>query len=277
MNDDENFYGFIYLWENTHPEVKEHKFYIGQHKGHPDDGYIGGGTIFQKVYWCKKFKGFWRRKIIEKCNDQKSLDEAEKRHIKEHNAVESNLYCNLALGGKEGNKNTPEIRKKISESRKGKPSWNKGLTNLPKHSTNTKIKRLKSKEKFYAPIFEQREQHIKLILEKQGYVKVMELAKEPGFNKGISANTIRKMVEKNLIKMYTFGYNDVRYIPIEKDFEQDIINFIKNNKNVKRDDIHQNIELSKGTTNNLLLKLQKENKIKNIRGYRENYFIINNL
>ena len=63
MSDD--YYGFIYLWENTHPEATIHKKYIGQHIGTIDDGYIGSGAIFTRRFYSKKYRGFWKRKILQ--------------------------------------------------------------------------------------------------------------------------------------------------------------------------------------------------------------------
>lgn len=38
--------GFVYVWFN----VTNHRYYIGSHKGHPNDGYIGSGFAFKSAY-----------------------------------------------------------------------------------------------------------------------------------------------------------------------------------------------------------------------------------
>lgn len=51
--------GFIYLWWDT----KRNLYYLGSHKGTPDDGYIGSNKRFQSAY--KSRPHTFRRKIIE--------------------------------------------------------------------------------------------------------------------------------------------------------------------------------------------------------------------
>ncbi len=47
--------GFVYRWYDT----SNGKFYVGSHKGTPDDGYVGGGTLFRRAY-AKRPESFVR-------------------------------------------------------------------------------------------------------------------------------------------------------------------------------------------------------------------------
>ena len=48
--------GFVYRWY----DASNGKFYIGSHKGSPDDGYLGGGAqLFRRAY-AKRPESFIR-------------------------------------------------------------------------------------------------------------------------------------------------------------------------------------------------------------------------
>lgn len=138
-------YGYIYETTN----LINGKKYIGKHKFNKfDKNYYGSGTNLKKAlnkYGKENFKVI----ILEEVNtNQEDLDKAEIRWIEAANAVRSDKYYNNSYGGEnEGwypyhkvikdnpglnpwlNRNhTEETKKKISESRKGKIPWNKGLT-----------------------------------------------------------------------------------------------------------------------------------------------------
>ena len=197
--DNLHYIGFIYFWENTHPDAIKHKFYIGQHIGRTDDGYIGSGVIFIKRFYCKKYRGHWRRTILEHCNTVDELNAAEIKHIATHNATTDQSYCNVRNGEKNG-KHSHTTRNKISLACKGRSPWNKGLTGLPKQTNETKAKRLESRKLFYSPIFQKREEHIIKIIKDTGSIKVVELATHDSFTLRIAANTIRHLVNQHKIK-----------------------------------------------------------------------------
>lgn len=86
--------GFVYKWTNS----VNNKYYIGSHKGHVTDGYIGSGLIFRNAvrkYGIKHFK----REILYVGIDYRSTEEM---ILKQHNAASDNLSYNMkneALGG----------------------------------------------------------------------------------------------------------------------------------------------------------------------------------
>lgn len=47
--------GFVYRWYDH----SNGKFYIGSHKGNPNDGYLGGGVLFRRAY-AKRPESFTR-------------------------------------------------------------------------------------------------------------------------------------------------------------------------------------------------------------------------
>jgi hypothetical protein len=205
--------GFIYLWENTHPEARKHTKYIGQHIGTVDDGYIGGGVIFVKKFYCKKYRGFWKRKILQFCSNEYDLNEAEKKWINKHNALNDPLFCNIREGGDNGRhsaKTKQKIKKSIKQS--GRVPWNKGITGVFKQSEITKNKRRESFKRHFEPIRQARKEYVLKLIIKNGSVKVSELQYEPGFTLKKAANIIKEMRDTGAVKMKYFGLNDVRYV-----------------------------------------------------------------
>jgi hypothetical protein len=136
--EDETYYGFIYLWENQHPDATKYKKYIGQHVGRIDDGYTGSGTIFKKYFYSKKYYGFWYRTILKYCKTKQELDDAEITFINEVDAVNNILFCNSKSGGTgKGGILSEDARRKMSESKQGKTPWNKGIPCA--HETKLKL------------------------------------------------------------------------------------------------------------------------------------------
>jgi group I intron endonuclease len=122
---------YIYLTTN----LTNNKKYIGQHNGELEDSYIGSGIHFLRA--VKKYgKENFKKEILEICDTQEELDEAEKRWIKRYDAVKSNDFYNIAEGGFGGNpclglseEEEKERRRKISEALKGEknPFYGKGF------------------------------------------------------------------------------------------------------------------------------------------------------
>lgn len=122
------------------------KYYIGRHSTKDiQDGYFGSGKWIRSI----KDRNILTREILEFC-DEKNLKSAEKKYLEEHvgkeNCMNFNLSAvgfssgllnpahtdaeklrrrNAALGDKNPSKRQ-EVRKKMSESQKGRPSPNKG-------------------------------------------------------------------------------------------------------------------------------------------------------
>lgn len=88
-------YGYIYLTTN----LINGKKYIGQHAHEEfDTNYIGSGKML--LLAVEKYgKDNFSCEILEWCETEEQLGEAEYRHIVEHNAVEDRNYYNLVEGG----------------------------------------------------------------------------------------------------------------------------------------------------------------------------------
>ena len=196
----DDYIGFVYLWENTHPDAKKHKFYIGQHIGNIEDGYIGSGSIFLKKYYCKKYRGFWKRSIIEYCKTEEDLNNAEIKHITEHNACTSKLYCNIREGGKNG-KHSEITKLKNSKSNKGRVPWNKGKVGLLKQSQETLSKKRISSAEYYMHEFEKREQFTIEYIKKNFSIKAAVLNQY--FSVAKARKTIVSLLNKQKIKLAT--------------------------------------------------------------------------
>lgn len=127
-------YGYIYITTNK----VNGKKYIGQHKsldGSLDENYLGSGNNIRKA--VKKYgKQNFECKILETVDSLDEANEKEKFYIQQYNAVNDDMFYNIAAGGNSlGHK-------------KGEPSWNSGLTmNDPRVKANvekaTKTKREK--------------------------------------------------------------------------------------------------------------------------------------
>ena len=113
-----NKYGFIYITINTINE----KMYIGQCKYRRQwESYLGSGAILSKA--IKKYGSEnFRRIVIEECDSKEELNEAEKKWIWFLDAVKSEKFYNIAIGGQtafNGEKLSDEHIKNISKALKG--------------------------------------------------------------------------------------------------------------------------------------------------------------
>ena len=108
--------GFVYRWH----DASNGKFYIGSHKGTPDDGYLGGGVLFRRSY-AKRPDSFIRdiMYIGEHYRDYEQMI------LDYEDAANNNLFYNLvncAWGGSpKGVPKKESTKKKMSEAAKGKP------------------------------------------------------------------------------------------------------------------------------------------------------------
>jgi len=123
---------FIYITTN----LKNGKQYVGSHSGDKNDSYLGSGVLIIKS--IKKYdRENFKREIIKKCRikDNPLLEE---EYISTYNTLIPNGYNISPTGGvwKNGGKLSKETKKKISESRKGKPAWNKGKNLSEEHKKN---------------------------------------------------------------------------------------------------------------------------------------------
>jgi len=277
----DNYYGFIYLWENTHPKAIIHKKYIGQHIGTVDDGYIGSGAIFIKRFYSKKYRGCWKRKILQYCNDVDALNAAEKNWILSSNALVDPVYCNIREGGKNG-KLGKHTRRKLSESLKGRSAWNKGKKGEYKQSQQTILNRVTARADNMLKLYEKDNKQILKYLKQNKWVKAAEIPEilYRSCTASVYKKRIKILIEQNKIKMYSFGYNDIRYVQPNFSFESIILNLITVNKSQTARDICNklctqfNINNGKYKVQGILQQLQKQNKIKQYREYRKNYYCL---
>lgn len=106
--------GYIYLII----DLTNWKKYVGQHHYHLeklDSNYHGSGKIISKIY--KKRPHTLKEVYLKTCYTQEELDEWEQYYIKFYNTLYPNGY-NLQEGGG-GGVPCEEVRKKISEAKKG--------------------------------------------------------------------------------------------------------------------------------------------------------------
>lgn len=119
---------FVYEWTDHYNGM----FYIGYHKGSPDDGYIGSGKLFKKAY--ARNPHLFTREIIAQGSDSE-MKELERKMLKEVNAANNPRYYNLRNIGNGGYSHTSESKQKISEASKGN-QYAKGY----KHTAEAKEK-----------------------------------------------------------------------------------------------------------------------------------------
>lgn len=274
MND---YYGFIYLWTNTHPDADKHSRYIGQHIGKTDDGYTGSGVIFVKRFYAKKYKGFWKRTILQYCNSIDELNKAEYKWINKYNAVLSEQFCNCRDGGLNG-KHGPETLAKLSASLKGRIPHNKGKKG-PKQSLKTLKKRVETRRGNVNKKYIQERELILKQVEADGYVKANDIPQIIGRGtSGVTQKHMTYLIENKILKIEHMYHNDTRYVPYDFNFSNLVVEYIANNQDVTIMDIVKwaETEFSAGKfkVKDTCKQLVKDNKIKWVRGYRKNLYSV---
>ena len=108
--------GFVYRWY----DASNGKFYIGSHKGTPDDGYLGGGVLFRRAY-AKRPESFTRdimyKGVYYREYEQMILDYEDAAN----NDVFYNLVNHAWGGSPKGIAKKESTKKKMSEAAKGVP------------------------------------------------------------------------------------------------------------------------------------------------------------
>lgn len=190
--------GWIYLTTN----LANGKIYIGQHVISSDKRanatYIGSGIKIKRAL-NKYGKENFKRKILKLCYTQKELNTWEYVYIKKYKSQDKNIGYNIADGDiLSSNCNPaklPEVRKKMSESRKGrfagKNHWNYG-----KHRTD------EVKEKL-------RKAHIGFRHSEESKRKMSENNAKNNLGKHLSEETRRKISESRIGKYA--GKNNPNY------------------------------------------------------------------
>lgn len=119
-------YGYIYITTNTISGTK----YIGQKKGQFNSKYLGSGVALHDA--IKKYgKDKFVVELLSWASSRKELNLMEADTIRKYDAVKSDKFYNLAVGGDAwGCPHTEETRKKISKATTGRKAHNKGKPNL---------------------------------------------------------------------------------------------------------------------------------------------------
>lgn len=111
------------------------KIYVGKDESNSTT-YIGSGKWLKRSIKKHGIENF-KKEILEICNDSNHLEERERFWIKKLDSTNPKIGYNITDGGSGGNtykyKTEEElilIKKKISESSKGRTSWNDGTKGL---------------------------------------------------------------------------------------------------------------------------------------------------
>lgn len=117
------------------------KKYIGQHKGKPEDSYLGSGTNLVKAI-NKYGKENFSKEILCFCKTREEADIKEKYYIEYYNAVKDDNFYNLSEGGTGGDgwracqrwmeKHPEEAQKIYQENSKRLQWWRKNNPELYK-------------------------------------------------------------------------------------------------------------------------------------------------
>ena len=119
-------YGYIYMIVNK----TNGKKYIGQHKSMKfchQDKYMGSG---KKLASAKKHYGIenFEKLLVQYVETQEEANEQEIFWIAHYDTTNPEKGYNILVGGSQRKdyKPTEETKRKISETMKGRPTWNKG-------------------------------------------------------------------------------------------------------------------------------------------------------
>lgn len=93
-----DYFGFIYEWTNTATGMK----YLGSHKGHIDDGYIGSGKRFNNAVTKHGIEQF-ERIILEYVTDEVDLKTREQYYLDTLGCASSPYYYNISHSSTGGN------------------------------------------------------------------------------------------------------------------------------------------------------------------------------
>ena len=105
--------GFVYRWTDTSNGM----YYIGSHKGTPDDGYIGSGTWFMRAY--KSRPESFVREILYIGDDFVELEGFILQELNARLDKESYNLTNRASELPDSKKHSEERKKKWSKERSG--------------------------------------------------------------------------------------------------------------------------------------------------------------
>lgn len=142
---------YIYITTN----LADNKKYIGKHIGELNDSYLGSGIIFSRA--LEKYgKENFKKEILYIAKDEEDMNEKEKYYIKIFNAVEDDMFYNIAEGGQGGyvtkgytEEERLKLNQKISDSLKGEkhPMYGKHHTEETKQKIKNSLAEYWTEEK----------------------------------------------------------------------------------------------------------------------------------
>lgn len=90
--------GFIYLWTNKQDGMK----YLGSHKGHINDGYVGSGLRFQAAVNKHGIENF-DRIIVDFCYSDEEIKQKEQFYLDHYKCATSKMFYNISHTSTGGN------------------------------------------------------------------------------------------------------------------------------------------------------------------------------
>ena len=157
--------GFIYIWFDRHRK----KFYVGCHWGEPNDGYVCSSVHMKRAYKNRP-QDFKRRILVSNIITKSMMFEEELRYLnlasKRPERYYNKQFTNDHWSADE--EKSKQVRKKISESNKGRSVWNKGKKLSEEHrrklaeAKRGKPSPKKGKDKFGNSILRKSEEEILL-------------------------------------------------------------------------------------------------------------------
>ena len=107
--------GFVYYWSNN----LNQKWYIGSHKGTPDDGYISSSKVFKRAVEKYGIENFTRI-ILYRGENYRQVEDDILKMLKAAQYFGSYNLRNSSKGGIDGYKHSEETKAKISKAHIGK-------------------------------------------------------------------------------------------------------------------------------------------------------------
>lgn len=116
------------VYKHTSPSGK---VYIGITQQRPEKRWGNGNNYWQNEYFSSAIKKYgwdnFKHEIIAEGLTRDEAEEREIQEIKKHQSNKREYGYNITNGGEKVGKFTEESKAKLSEARKGRPAWNKGI------------------------------------------------------------------------------------------------------------------------------------------------------
>lgn len=143
MTKDKEYYGFIYITTNN----VNGKKYIGQKSYNQKNWktYLGSGIVLNRAI-KRHGKENFSREIIEECKTKEDLDQREKYWISYYDAVNSEDFYNIALGGDGGNTIAGYSEEQLEEYKKWKSELHKQTAPKGENAPRSKLTEKEVKE-----------------------------------------------------------------------------------------------------------------------------------